>query len=50
LLAAAEDWARRRGLNALEVTVWGFNVAAQDLYRTVGFDVLRHYLRKPLVG
>ncbi len=49
LLGASEDWARERGLKALEVTVWAFNLAAEDLYRKDGFDVLRHYLRKSLV-
>lgn len=48
LLLAAEDWARARGLNALEVTVWAFNGAAQRLYDQHGFAALRHYLRKDL--
>jgi GNAT superfamily N-acetyltransferase len=32
LLQTAEAWARERGVEALEVTVWAFNQAAQDLY------------------
>lgn len=48
LLRAAEGWARERGIGALEVTVWAFNQAAQELYARQGFDPLRHYLRKPL--
>jgi ribosomal protein S18 acetylase RimI-like enzyme len=48
LLAAAEEWAHERGLKSLEVTVWAFNQEAQGLYQNAGFDVLRHYLSKPL--
>jgi GNAT superfamily N-acetyltransferase len=49
LLAAAEDWTRKRGLEAMEVTVWAFNLPAQELYEKNGFGVLRHYLRKRLM-
>ncbi len=48
LLAAAEAWAAKRGIRALEVTVWAFNSGAQSLYRDRGFQAMRHYLRKPL--
>jgi len=48
LLDAAELWARSRGLPALEVTVWAFNLGAMSLYREQGFDMLRHYMRKTL--
>ena len=48
LLRAAEVWARTRGLEALEVTVWAFNSAAQSLYDRHGFALLRHYFRKTL--
>jgi ribosomal protein S18 acetylase RimI-like enzyme len=48
LLSAAEAWAQRRGIVALEDTVWAFNEDAQQLYEDAGFAVLRHYLRKPL--
>lgn len=50
LLRATEEWARERGLPALEVTVWAFNAAARELYAKHGFSPLRHYLRKPLVS
>jgi ribosomal protein S18 acetylase RimI-like enzyme len=48
LLRAAETWARDRGISALEVTVWAFNQAAQELYASQDFHPLRHYLRKNL--
>lgn len=48
LLGAAETWARERGIGALEVTVWAFNQAAQELYASQGFSPLRQYLQKTL--
>jgi diamine N-acetyltransferase len=48
LLADVEAWARQRGIDALEVTVWAFNEAARELYTKEGFSVLRQYLRKSL--
>jgi ribosomal protein S18 acetylase RimI-like enzyme len=48
LLAAAEMWARERGLESLEVTVWSFNAGALELYERDGFEPLRQYWRKPL--
>jgi len=48
LLSEVETWARRRGIGALEVTVWAFNQAARDLYVNEGFSIMRHYLRKSL--
>jgi diamine N-acetyltransferase len=49
LLQAVEAWAHARGIGALEVTVWAFNQAAQDLYANQGFAPLRQYLRKVFV-
>jgi ribosomal protein S18 acetylase RimI-like enzyme len=48
LLVACEDWARERGLPAIEVTVWAFNDAARELYENREFQVIRHYYRKQL--
>lgn len=48
LLGACEDWARERGLPAIEVTVWAFNDAARELYENREFHVMRHYYRKSL--
>ena len=48
LLVEVEAWARQRGIDALEVTVWAFNDAARELYAKEGFSILRHYLRKSL--
>lgn len=48
LMRAAEGWAKARGLESLEVTVWAFNDSARSLYEQQGFASLRQYLRKPL--
>jgi ribosomal protein S18 acetylase RimI-like enzyme len=37
LMARAEEWARERDLASLELTVWGFNTAAQRFYETLGY-------------
>jgi GNAT superfamily N-acetyltransferase len=39
-------WARGRGLTAVEVTVWDFNLDAHEFYGRSGFEGLRRYLRK----
>ncbi len=48
LMRAGEGWAKARGLESLEVTVWAFNDAARSAYEQQGFTTLRQYLRKPL--
>jgi diamine N-acetyltransferase len=50
LITAAEQWATEREIPALEVNVWAFNQAAQNLYAGHGFSPLRHYLRKSLIA
>jgi ribosomal protein S18 acetylase RimI-like enzyme len=48
LLRSAETWALARGIAALEVVVWEFNQAAQDLYEKQGYAPFRRYYRKQL--
>lgn len=45
LLTALDTWARRVGLHRLELTVMAHNVAAQALYRKLGFveEGTRHH-------
>lgn len=50
LMQAAEEWAKARGLESIEVTVWAFNDSARRAYEQQGFTTLRQYLRKPLVS
>lgn len=37
LMAAAEDWTRAKGLESLQLNVFGGNTAARALYRSLGF-------------
>ncbi|HET9095753.1 MAG TPA: GNAT family N-acetyltransferase [Candidatus Baltobacteraceae bacterium] len=48
LLAAAEDWARRRGLPYMGLMVTEDNAAARALYERAGFLTERRLLCKPL--
>lgn len=48
LLSAVEEWARARGLPAMEATVWAFNEPMLELCEKRGAAVLRYYVRKPL--
>jgi diamine N-acetyltransferase len=38
LVEGAKEWARERGIPALEVSAWSFNVAAIDFYKKIGFQ------------
>lgn len=48
LLAAAEDWARRRGLPYMGLMVTEDNAAARALYERAGFLTERRLMCKPL--
>jgi ribosomal protein S18 acetylase RimI-like enzyme len=48
LMEAAERWARERGLDSLQLTVYEFNQAARDLYERLGYTTLRRTMRKRL--
>ena len=48
LFVAVEEWARSRGLPALEATIWAFNEPIQEMCEKHGFGVLQHYVRKRL--
>jgi ribosomal protein S18 acetylase RimI-like enzyme len=48
LMKRAEAWARAKGATSVELNVYAFNRPAQGFYRKLGYETLRHYLRKSL--
>lgn len=48
LFAAAEREARGRGALRLDLMVWAFNESALAFYRSLGMDVQRYVMEKPL--
>ena len=50
LMRAAEDWARERGYDALELDVADPNGDARRLYERLGYGLVAHTLVKPLNG
>jgi ribosomal protein S18 acetylase RimI-like enzyme len=50
LMRAAEDWARGRGFDTLELDVADPNGAARRLYERLGYGLVAHTLVKPLSG
>ena len=50
LMHAAEDWARDRGLDMLELDVADANGDARRLYERLGYGLVAHTLVKPLHG
>ena len=50
LLHAAEDWARDRGFDTLELDVADPNRDARRLYERLGYGLVAHTLVKPLGG
>jgi GNAT superfamily N-acetyltransferase len=48
LYAACEHWARDRGAQWLELTVYDFNESAARFYASLGFEPLTRRLHKPL--
>lgn len=41
LMDAAHDWARQRGITAVELTVWEFNEDARSFYEELGYTTQR---------
>jgi ribosomal protein S18 acetylase RimI-like enzyme len=48
LMAAAQDWAKARGLYEVELTVFEFNDAARHLYENLGYRTLTRRMRLKL--
>jgi ribosomal protein S18 acetylase RimI-like enzyme len=50
LMAAAEAWARERGLDAVELTVWEFNAGARAFYDALGYATVMRRIAKRLAN
>lgn len=50
LMTEAETWARRRGIEGLELSVWAFNRAARGFYEALGFEVATLRMTRRLTG
>jgi len=50
LMTWAEEWAREKGLEAIELGVWEFNADAICFYQQLGYTTLSRKLGKPLAG
>ena len=48
LMEEAEDWARKRGLKTVELTVYEFNLGAIALYEGMGYENLHRRMSKKL--
>ncbi len=48
LMTSVERFARRRGFDYLELTVWAVNANAQRFYERCGFEQRLHYMQKKL--
>lgn len=48
LMAEAETWARTKGAQAIELTVWEFNQDAAAFYRTLGYETINRRMWKPV--
>ncbi|HEY8789056.1 MAG TPA: GNAT family N-acetyltransferase [Actinopolymorphaceae bacterium] len=50
LLAAADDWARTRGLTDVRLDHWAFNDDAHDFFTGLGFEVDNVRMSRPVSG
>jgi len=48
LMAAAQVWARRKGADSLELTVYEFNRAARTFYEKMGYETMSRRMSKAL--
>lgn len=48
LMAEAEAWARARGAQAIELTVWAFNREAAAFYEGLGYETIYRRMWKPV--
>ncbi len=48
LMDAADGWAKARGAEEIELTVWNFNSNATALYESLGYKTTKRTLLKPL--
>lgn len=48
LMESAEAWAKTRGINEVELTVWEFNESAQAMYTKLGYATTQRRMWKSL--
>ena len=48
LIAAAHDWALRKGVARVELNVWAFNEEAIKLYKKLGYEVISSRMAKEI--
>lgn len=48
LMMAAEDWAKERGVNTIELNVWEFNRGAFAFYQKLGYVTASRHMWKHL--
>jgi len=48
LMEATKEWAAERGLDAVSLTVWEFNVSAVEFYEAIGFRTLSRTMEHPV--
>ncbi len=48
LMERIHFWAKERGLNQIQLTVWDFNARALAFYSKLGYEILHHQMRKEL--
>jgi diamine N-acetyltransferase len=49
LMTYVDTWARERGIDEVELTVWAFNDPAQALFTHLGYTTVQHRMRHTLV-
>ncbi len=48
LMTQAHDWAAAKGATSVELNVYDFNKQARAFYRSLGYEIQAHWMRKPL--
>ena len=48
LMEHVHRWAKDRGIQQIQLTVWDFNKSAQDFYNNLGYQMLHQRMRKDL--
>jgi ribosomal protein S18 acetylase RimI-like enzyme len=43
-----QHWSEERGIEQIQLTVWGFNQAAHEFYKNLGYLTLHYLMRKDL--
>lgn len=49
LVNKIHEWAETQGASAVELTVYSFNQAAIDFYKTIGYETINFRMRYPII-